>query len=122
MTGRRVLVCGGRHYDDWSLVRRTLNRLHEEQPFRLVITGAAGGADGLARSWAFSRQITVAEFPANWRGLGKKAGPLRNGEMIELMKPDVIIAFPGGNGTINCIQQAKNAGVPVIEVGKEDQA
>lgn len=40
----RVLVCGGRHYDDAGKIRRALGMVRAET----VITGGAKGADDLA--------------------------------------------------------------------------
>jgi hypothetical protein len=31
-------------------------------------------------------------------------------------KPDFVVAFPGGRGTANMIMQARQAGVPVVEL------
>jgi predicted Rossmann-fold nucleotide-binding protein len=34
--------------------------------------------------------------------------------------PDaLVIAFPGGHGTADCIKQAKELGMKIVEVGKE---
>jgi UDP-N-acetylmuramoylalanine-D-glutamate ligase len=30
-------------------------------------------------------------------------------------KPDLVVAFPGGRGTANMVEQAKQAGVEVID-------
>jgi hypothetical protein len=31
-------------------------------------------------------------------------------------KPDLVVAFPGGRGTANMIEQARKAGVEVLEI------
>lgn len=41
-----------------------------------------------------------------------KVGPKRNRKMLEL-KPDGVVAFPGGRGTMDMIRAATEAGVPV---------
>ena len=38
--------------------------------------------------------------------------------MLTEGKPDVVVAFPGGKGTINMIRQAKKKGITVILVSK----
>jgi hypothetical protein len=52
---------------------------------------------------------------AFWRAVA--AGPIRNARMLEEGKPDIVIAFPGGRGTANMIEQAHAAGVEVVQVG-----
>ena len=48
----KVLVCGGRDFDDRAAVYAKLDRLHADRPFRAVIAGGARGADTLAIEWA----------------------------------------------------------------------
>jgi hypothetical protein len=55
----RVLVCGGRRFDNYPLLRDTLDALHAERPFEVLIHGGARGADTWASFWAKVRQIVV---------------------------------------------------------------
>lgn len=59
--------------------------------------------------------IRVEEYPADWARFGKSAGYLRNKQMLEEGKPDLVVAFPGGRGTANMIAIAMKAGVKVID-------
>lgn len=110
----RVLVCGGRGFYDWRLLEKTLGELEITD----VIHGAASGADMLAHQWAFYNTIRMHPYPADWEKYGKAAGPLRNKQMLDEGKPDLVVAFigPGSKGTRNMVDQAKKAGVPVKEV------
>jgi len=56
---------------------------------------------------------------ANWAGLGRKAGPIRNQEMLDQGRPNMVVAFPGGRGTADMVRRARGAGVEVIEVGED---
>lgn len=47
------------------------------------------------------------------------AGFIRNKEMLVEGKPDLVIAFPGGNGTDNMIDLADKAGIKVIKVTRK---
>lgn len=114
----RVLVCGGRRYSNSAALNRELDRLHLLHIITLVIHGAALGADKLAQSWAESRGVSFARFPANWKRYGIYAGPLRNKKMLEEGAPDLVIAFPGGKGTADMMRQARAAGVTVQESGR----
>jgi predicted Rossmann-fold nucleotide-binding protein len=109
----RVLVCGGRNYDDAAQVARALEAHHARQPITLLIEGGARGVDAWAAMWARSHGIPVETFPADWNAHGKAAGPIRNRQMLTDGNPDLVIAFPGGRGTANMIRQAEAAGVPV---------
>lgn len=114
----RVLVCGGRNFDDVCLLYTTLNSIHDVFPISVVIEGGATGADRLASIWSKHKGIQTQTFLAEWAKHGRAAGPLRNRLMLEQGKPDLVVAFPGGAGTRNMIEQAKKAGVKleIIEV------
>src|SRR5689334_6115167 len=114
MTEFRVLVTGGRHYDNAVEVQRALDSVVGRFGLPTVIHGGATGADQLAARWAFRVGASVVARPADWKRHGGMAGPLRNREMLEL-KPNLVIAFPGGRGTADMVRRARAAGVPVEE-------
>jgi predicted polyphosphate/ATP-dependent NAD kinase len=109
----RLLVCGGREFNDVNVLQTSLDQVHNRTPVKLLIEGGALGADLLAREWATWNAIPVMTYKADW-SKGRKAGPMRNSRMLEEGKPDLVVAFLGGNGTFDMIRQAKHAGVPVI--------
>lgn len=111
----KVLVCGGRDYAGESYAFARLDSIHGKTPIKIVIEGGASGADAIARKWARSRGVLVATVPALWDRRGRGAGPQRNAGML-LLGPDLVLAFPGGRGTANMVQQAKDAGVWVVEL------
>lgn len=112
----RVLVCGGREFNDAALMWATLNEQHATDVFTLVIHGGARGADYMAGLWASETGIEVKVFPADWNRHRKAAGPLRNQQMLAEGKPDLVIAFPGGAGTADMVRRANAAGVEVIKI------
>lgn len=109
----RVLVCGGRDYDDKARVFATLDALHASTPITCVINGCARGADTLGAAWAVERGVSRDSYPADWKQLGRAAGPIRNAQMLTDGKPDRVVVFPGGRGTANMVKLAQNAGVEV---------
>lgn len=111
----KLLVCGGRDYSDQRKVFTYLDAIHKKSGINVLIEGGALGADALARSWARDRGIIVATVNAVWDKRGRGAVPQRNAAMLSL-NPDGVLAFPGGRGTANMVQQAKDAGVKVVEV------
>jgi len=108
----RLLVCGGRTFDDRRLLGRALTAVNEETPITLIITGGARGADQLAEAWAAARQLPLMVFPAHWN-MGKRAGPARNAWMLQFGQPDMVFAFPGGRGTEDMVERAVKAGLKV---------
>ena len=113
----RVLVCGGRDFSDWPTANRVLDALHAKTPIRCIIEGGASGADEIASDWSDANDIPEHRMVrAKWSKHGRAAGPIRNQEMIDECKPDLVVAFPGGRGTADMVRRAKAAGIRVIEV------
>ena len=114
----KILVCGGREFADKEFLYHFLDELlsDEENMITHVIHGGAHGADRLAHSWAVSKGIQPVECIAIWRArdieYNARAGLERNLAMLAL-KPDIVIAFPGGRGTAHMCRIATAAGVPV---------
>jgi len=117
----RMLVCGGRNYNDWQQLDATLSQIKQTQgwdddPIELVIHGGAQGADEMAGEWANDHDVETLVFPADWQTYGRQAGMIRNQQMLDEGQPDLVVAFPGGRGTANMVQRAEEAGVPVITI------
>lgn len=111
----RVLVCGGRDYNDKGFIYMTLNIIDKELgPIEMILEGGAGGADRLAYRWACETITPVRTYGADWEKHGKGAGPIRNNRMLREGKPDIVVAFPGGKGTAHMVSIAKRAGVDII--------
>jgi len=112
----RVLVCGGRNYNDSIRISTVLTELDLTRPFTALIHGGASGADRIAGKWATAGGLTVESYPAEWGKFGYAAGPKRNAQMLAEGKPDIVVAFPGGKGTADMVRRAKAAGVEVMEI------
>lgn len=109
----RIIVCGGRDYQDRRHVFKVLDHIHTLRSIAEVIQGECPtGADRWAREWAVGYGIPLTRCRAEWEKHGKRAGPLRNRHMLTL-KPDGVVAFPGGRGTDDMCKAAAEAGVPV---------
>ncbi|MDA7915275.1 DUF2493 domain-containing protein [bacterium] len=121
MNEYRILVCGGRDYENrerlFGVLDKALSAATLTERTFVLIHGNARGADKLSHEWATARQVDdVRVYKADWKTHGKGAGPIRNRLMLTDGQPHVIVAFPGGNGTADMIRQGKKAGVPVYEV------
>lgn len=126
-----ILVCGGREFTDYEKLSDILDRLCLERdwyygedasgetnwlPNVVVVSGCARGADILALNWAATNWCPTLEYPADWLKHGRAAGPIRNQQMLDEGKPDIVVAFPGGRGTADMIARARKAGIEVLEI------
>jgi YspA, cpYpsA-related SLOG family len=114
----RVLVCGGRQFEDCDTLNAGLDKLHHEHRITLVIAGGARGADTLAEEWAKAVGLPCTVYRADWEKLGRKAGPIRNQQMLDEGRPDLVVAFPGRRGTADMVGRARSAGIEVIDFGE----
>jgi hypothetical protein len=112
----RVIVCGGRDFRNEAFIYRELDSLHVLRPITDLMHGGASGVDTIAGEWARTKpEIQRFVCHADWKAHGRAAGPMRNLRMLE-WKPDLVVAFPGGLGTNNMVNQALVAGVPVMRI------
>lgn len=106
----KIAFTGGRNYGDVALVWQVLRGLTSD-PTVIFHVGDANGADAIVRDFGH-RHYKV--FVADWDQYGKAAGPIRNGQLLEGV--DMLVAFAGGIGTADCVRQAKERGIPVMQV------
>lgn len=97
----KIIVTGGRDYQDLVTVRKVLSEYHQE-PRPILVHGGARGADRIAAYVARELGWHVVAYPADWRRHGRAAGPIRNQEMADA-GADLCIAFPGGRGTADAV-------------------
>lgn len=124
----KIIICGGRDFDRAStfnwLERNLMDELRHASGYSdltidRIIHGGCRGADEGADDWAKSENIGVVVCRADWKKHGKAAGPIRNRKMLEVHRPDYVVALPGGRGTENMIMLAQAVGVPVIRLEHE---
>ena len=111
----RVLVCGDRNWKDEHPIHVFLQSLPVGS---IIIHGAARGADKLTGEIADTLGLEVESYPANWNKFGKAAGVIRNKQMLDEGKPDMVVYFhrnlKESKGTRNMVQQSVEAGLPVF--------
>lgn len=98
-----IIVTGGRSYQDRDKVFDVLSKLRPD----LVIQGGATGADALAKEWCHIAGVKCHTEEALWTRHGNSAGPIRNGNMLSLFPNAMVVAFPGNNGTADCVRKAQ---------------
>lgn len=121
MRNLKIMVTGGRTYNDWTTVRHVLSEFDRE-PKPILIHGNAHGLDNIAATVGRKLGWTIESHPADWERHGRtKAGHIRNHQMIN-RKPDFCIVFPGGKGTDACRKAAQQKGITTMLLIPDDHA
>lgn len=122
-----LLIAGGRDFIPQSHHWQWLNDFHRHQAFKHdliteVVSGKQRGADKFGEDWADDRGISAKPFKANWKLLGKAAGPVRNNMMAQYLcdkwlqgESVAVILFPGGRGTQNMYDQAHSREITIYD-------
>lgn len=128
----RVLFTGGRDYTDRAVAWRVMHWLWSQcKPtdfhFTVIVGDCPTGLDKMVRLWTrkqaryykdnVSDRVKLIIGEADWKGLGRRAGPVRNRWMCERKpKPWLCVAFPGSDGTNGCVKFAKEYEIPVLDL------
>jgi len=118
--GKRLLICGSRSFYNRTSISLTIYCFEPSA----LINGCAPGADTIANEEFRKIGKEPEEYPADWDGLGIGAGCIRNTQMLEEGKPDIVIAFYSGrrtHGTQDMVDKARDAGVFVVELGLTEE-
>lgn len=113
----KVIIAGSRTITDLDTVIIAVLNSWFLPHITEVVSGAANGVDKLGESFARLHSIPIRQFPADWDGIGRGAGFVRNRLMAEYA--DALIAVWDGKskGTEHMIQVAKAVGIKVyVEV------
>lgn len=128
-----LLVTGGRDFYDEDLVAAAMGLVVEKYQVVHMIHGGAAGADTLAGREAERRGVgSLRVCKPDWERFGKRAGYLRNSEMVSRamsMRSQLrgrgesvsvlCLAFPGGAGTAHMVNQCEAAGIKVLNAVAE---
>ena len=82
----KILVTGGRDYNDRESIFGVLNGAHALNTVELLVHGDCGTcADYWADRWAIENHVPVVRFRADWTKYGQKSWTItqhRNGHMV----------------------------------------
>ena len=101
-----LLISGGRDFDDVDFMVDKLEKIHDAYNITKVVTGGARGTDTIGGLWAQEKGLELREYHPDWDTHGKKAGILRNQDMLDDSDPNGVICFPGGRGTDDMFRRA----------------
>lgn len=115
----RLILCGGRHFDDAALIERQLDQVHAQYNITVLIHGGLPAIGTPAEVWARRHTVHVVRYPANWQLLGKQADDIRNRFMLEDARPDFLLALPGGRHTHSLVQIAQQMNIGIIHADED---
>lgn len=110
----KIAIVGSREYKDLPKVVSYVIAL---PPDTIIVSGGARGVDQAAEHAAGCAGLQKIIYPADWSKYGKKAGYLRNIDIVNAA--DKLVAFWDGKskGTQHSINLAKAKGIPVEVYG-----
>jgi hypothetical protein len=119
-----LIIAGGRDFDDYTLLCRKLEQIlaNTDKATMTLFSGQARGADYLGERWVKAQRprIPIRWFPANWDKHGKKAGMLRNQEMLDAGATHLVAFWDGkSKGTDDMITRGKREGISVRVINYE---
>jgi SLOG family YspA-like protein len=109
--GHRILITGSRAWFDHAVIRQALCSVWH--PDSILVSGACpSGADALGESCWQRWGGQVETHPAQWRRFGRRAGFVRNAEMVRA-GADLCLAFilNGSRGASHTANLALQAGI-----------
>lgn len=123
---RKVVVTGYRKWQSADTVFRVLDEVFKNPPgygsYNILAVGdCPTGADAYTRHWARvlrPGRVMLLEFEAHWEQLGNAAGPIRNEAMLQMIRPDLVVAFlhRASKGAKGCHDRAAELGIPRFPV------
>jgi len=121
----RLVLTGSRTFDDAKTIREALDAvarglIEAGDPELVVRHGACpSGADAIGDMWVRSwtdpaLHVTADRHPALWQRFGKRAGMVRNEQMIAL-GCSLVLAFirDDSPGATHCAELAAEQGIPL---------
>ena len=111
----RLIVAGGRDFTNYAVLCTVLQawllqRGHERV---IIISGHARGADALGERFAREQGHDLEIYPADWESFGKRAGLIRNSQMVAIADAAVAFWDVASHGTLDTIQKMQAAGKDV---------
>ena len=104
----KIAIVGSREFTDYKLLMSTILSKIMYSDITCVVSGGAKGADKLGEQFADELGIEKLIFKPDWNQYGKRAGYMRNIDIINAA--DIVFAFWDGvsKGTLHSINLAKS--------------
>ena len=117
----KLLICGSRSINvSTRELRRILFMFGLEGEYSTIISGGADGPDTTAIELAYENDVDLEVYPADWKKYGKKAGIIRNKEMVYNCDACVALWDGKSRGTKFTIDEANRMKKKVFVVEHKD--
>lgn len=105
-----IAIVGSRNYSHLNKVTAFVATLPDDT---CIVSGGASGVDQTAEQAAKAYHLSTIIYLSDWKSYGKRAGALRNQQIVN--KADRLVAFWDGQskGTKISIDMARARGIPV---------
>lgn len=117
----KTIIAGSRSITDFNIVSDVILKSGLGLIISEVVSGTANGVDKLGEKWAYSNDVPVKRFPADWDKYGTVAGYIRNEKMADYT--DCLIAIWDGKskGTENMIKIARQKRLKIYTHKEENK-
>lgn len=104
----KLAIVGSRSLNDYETVKNAVNSLCTE--VTEIVSGGARGVDSFAERYASEHSIPTVIFKPDWAKYGKRAGFIRNKDIVA--RADFVLAVWDGEsrGTLDSINHARKLG------------
>ena len=118
----KLAIVGSRSFNDLEAFNKYMALLNDWFEIIQIISGGAKGADTFGEEYAIVNNIPAMIFRADWKKYGKKAGYIRNVDIIK--NCDVCIAFWDGRskGTEHDLELCETYSKPCYIYNSTDES
>lgn len=117
----KIAIIGSRTFDDTAHLKAVMlshfsANVSDWSHVTEVISGGAKGADKLGADWAREQGIKLTEYLPDWERYGKRAGFIRNEDIVK--NADMVVSFWDSisKGTQNSLSIAKRLKIPTLVI------
>lgn len=115
----RILITGSRTWESYSRIEEALDHWVERYVLTVIHGACPRGADAYAALWCRRNSVAEEAHPADWQAFGKRAGFIRNAEMVN-SGIDLCLAFIANNskGASHTAALAEKHGITTVRYTK----
>lgn len=103
----KVIVAGSRNFNDYNSLEKKMDTILKNQDNVTIISGTAIGAGKLGERYAGENHHKLVKYVPMWDIFGKKAGYMRNEEMVRSSDAAVVFWDGKSKGTKHMIDISK---------------
>ena len=108
----KTIIAGSRTIQSYAPVLEAIRR--SGMVITEVVSGKATGVDLMGERYAGEQDIPVKPFPPDWAKHGKKAGILRNLEMLDYADQVIVVWDGTSTGSQHTCKEGLRRGMPVF--------